>query len=169
MGIDECFWICWGEVEKAQWSEFSFEHVVCAYPHISLDLLYSYFPEKTDFLRFFLQLTSQKIPFYEGLSTKDLCFEAVMARLEALSSHKKSVLDIFLNSTSSEKYVLAEELYGYFSTRLQSAVLPYPVCFYAWGLVGVYGMVFPCWATRSSEEVMIYLDELLSKMLSFVG
>jgi|LauGreDrversion4_2_1035121.scaffolds.fasta_scaffold829385_1 hypothetical protein len=166
MSIEECFWICWDEVETAQWQNFSFERVVLSSPHFSMDLVHSYFPEKKDVLRFFLKTTSEKIPVYEGLSTKDLCFESVMARLETLSPYKKSVLDVFLSSTCSEKRILFEELYQYFSFHLQGAVLSYPVCFYACALVGVYRLVFACWATGSSEDVMIYLDTLLSKIFS---
>ncbi len=166
MSIEECFWICWDEVEKAQWKNFSFERTVLSDPRLSMDVVLSYFPEKKEVLRFFLKTSSEKIPVYEGLSTKDVCFESVMARLEALSPHKKSALDVFLSSTGCEKRVLCEELYRYFSFHLQGADLSYPVCFYACALVGVYRLVFACWATESSEDVMIYLDTLLSKMLS---
>jgi hypothetical protein len=149
---------CWALLEQKGWHAFSLEAVCAHEKQLSLDRIHFYFPQKASVIEHFMKTITQKAwSSFEAQPTfKDTVFECILLRLELLQPHKSLLSDMVKDQQLWPSFckILGVDFFKAFQG--------------VWGLAVVilYGYVFFYWLSHTDEEVMVFLEETLTKLSS---
>lgn len=167
----DLFHKCWTVAQQTGWKAFTFDAVVRAYPEVSLEALYACFSAKEDLIPAFIEYINAQVHLDRtaGDTLKDVLFEMILQRLEALAAYKTLLRDI-LESFWGFPYAVARTacaLHKGFYRHL-TQILGWPEGRIAtWvGLeiiMVLYGRLFYFWLSHEEAAVMVKLDQLLTE------